>query len=44
MRYIIVACMLVILTGCVNFAASLGGTFVGNIASDKVKQEMDKKK
>jgi len=32
------------LTGCANFAASVGGTFVGNIASDKVIKEMDKNK
>ena len=32
------------LCGCANFAASVGGTFVGNIASDKVIKEMDKKK
>ena len=31
------------LCGCANFAASVGGTFVGNIASDKVIKEMDKK-
>lgn len=42
MKYIIVG-VLCILTGCVNFAASVGGTFVGNIASDKVIKEMDKK-
>ena len=44
MKYIILACVLIILTGCVNFAASVGGTFVGNIASDRVLKEMDKKK
>jgi len=44
MKYIIIACVLSILTGCVNFAASVGGTFVGNIASDRVLKEMDKKK
>jgi hypothetical protein len=32
------------LYGCVNFAASVGGTLVGNIASDKIIKEMDKKK
>lgn len=31
------------LYGCANFAASVGGTFVGNIASDKVIKEMEKK-
>ena len=39
--YIFLICMN--LVGCVNFAASVGGTFVGNIASDKVKQ-MEKEK
>jgi hypothetical protein len=33
-----------LLGGCANFAASVGGTFVGNIASDKVLKEMEKKK
>ena len=32
------------LVGCVNFAASVGGTFVGNIASDKVIKQMEKEK
>jgi hypothetical protein len=32
------------LTGCANFAASVGGTFVGNIASDRVLKEMEKNK
>ena len=36
--------LLVGMSGCVNFAASVGGTFVGNIASDRVLKEMDKKK
>lgn len=31
------------LSGCANFAASLGGTFVGNIASDRVIKQIDKK-
>lgn len=30
--------------GCASFAASLSGTFIGNIASDRVLKEMDKKK
>ena len=34
----------VTLNGCANFAASVGGTFVGNIASDRVLKDMDKKK
>lgn len=33
-----------LLAGCTHFAASLGGTFIGNIASDRVIKEMDKKK
>ena len=37
----LVACLL---TGCANFAASVGGTFIGNIASDRVIKEMEKKK
>jgi hypothetical protein len=32
------------LYGCANFAASVGGTLVGNIASDRVLKEMEKKK
>ena len=44
MRYLIIACVLYTLIGCANFAASVGGTFVGNIASDRVLKEMDKKK
>ena len=40
-KYILIIC--VMLTGCANFAASVGGTFVGNIASDKVLKEMEKK-
>lgn len=41
---VIISVLLVGLSGCANFAASVGGTFVGNIASDKVIKEMDKKK
>ena len=40
-KYILV--IMLMLTGCANFAASVGGTFVGNIASDKVLKEMEKK-
>lgn len=32
-----------LLTGCANFAASVSGTFIGNIASDRMIKEMDKK-
>ena len=35
--------LLISLCGCANFAASVGGTFVGNIASDRVLKDMDKK-
>jgi hypothetical protein len=44
MKKIVIVCMSIGLVGCVNFAASVGGTFVGNIVSDKVMKEMDKKK
>lgn len=44
MRKIIIICGTLCLVGCTSFAASVGGTFVGNIASDKVIKEMDKKK
>jgi len=43
MSKFIIICILIILFGCANFAASVGGTFIGNIASDKVLKEMDKK-
>ena len=43
MRIMIVISLLS-LYGCANFAASVSGTFIGNIASDKVLKEMDKKK
>lgn len=42
-KIFIILCVLCVLTGCANFAASVGGTFVGNIASDKVIKEMEKK-
>ena len=31
------------ISGCVSFAASTAGTFIGNIASDRVLKEWDKK-
>ena len=43
-RGIYIFLMALALNGCANFAASVGGTFVGNIASDKVIKEMEKKK
>jgi len=33
-----------LLTGCTQFAASVSGTFIGNIASDRMLKEMDKNK
>ena len=44
MKKITIACIAISLIGCANFAASVGGTFVGNIASDRILKEMDKKK
>jgi len=41
-KYIIIGVLF--LTGCTQFLASVSGTFVGNIASDKAIKEMDKKK
>jgi hypothetical protein len=43
MRVMVVIALLS-LYGCANFAASVGGTFIGNIASDKVIKDMEKKK
>ena len=42
-KLIIFVAMLSILSFA-NFAASVSGTFIGNIASDRVLKEMDKKK
>jgi hypothetical protein len=36
--------LLLVCNSCANFAASVGGTFVGNIASDRVIKEMEKDK
>ena len=44
MRKVVIACIAIGLIGCANFAASVSGTFIGNIASDRVIKEMDKKK
>ena len=41
-KYILV-CIVCMMTGCANFAASVSGTFIGNIASDRVLKEIDKK-
>lgn len=43
MKRVIIICIACVLMGCVNFAASVSGTFIGNIASDRVLKEMDKK-
>tara|TARA_R110000868_G_scaffold146817_1_gene367814 strand:- start:1266 stop:1406 length:141 start_codon:yes stop_codon:yes gene_type:complete len=43
-RGIVIFVIGVILGGCANFAASLGGTFIGNIASDRAIRQMDKEK
>lgn len=42
-KYILV-CIVCMMTGCANFAASVSGTFIGNIASDRVLKSMDKNK
>jgi len=39
---IIVAVITLSLMGCANFAASVTGTFIGNIASDRYLKELDK--
>ena len=44
MRRGIIYILCVGLLGCANFAASVSGTFIGNIASDRVIKEMDKEK
>lgn len=43
MQKLIIILLTVILIGCASFAASVGGTFVGNIASDRVLKDIDKK-
>jgi len=40
-KYIVIGFLF--LTGCTQFLASVSGTFVGKIASDKAIKEMDKK-
>ena len=44
MRRGIIYILCVGLLGCANFAASVSGTFIGNIASDRVLKEMDKER
>lgn len=43
-KHFIIVCVLYTLTGCANFVTSVSGTFVGNIASDRVLKEIDKNK
>ena len=40
---IIIGIVMLSLIGCANFAASVSGTFIGNIASNRMLKEMDKK-
>lgn len=40
-KYVVI--FFIFLAGCTQFAASVSGTFVGNIASDKAIREMNKK-
>ena len=40
---VLILLVFMFLYGCTQFAASVGGTFVGNIASDRVLKEIDKK-
>lgn len=40
-KYVVI--FFIFLAGCTQFAASVSGTFVGNIASDRALKEMNKK-
>lgn len=40
-KYVVI--FFIFLAGCTQFAASVSGTFVGNIASDRAIREMNKK-
>ena len=42
-KLIVLVIVMISLMSCANFAASVSGTFIGNIASDRVLKEMDKK-
>ena len=44
LRNMILVSLLLACNSCANFAASVSGTFVGNIASDRVIKQMDKDK
>ena len=41
-KIFIIFFILSMLTGCASFAASVSGTFIGNIASDRVIKKLDK--
>ena len=43
MKRIGIACVVITLVGCTSLATSISGTFIGNIASDRVIKEWDKK-
>ena len=40
---VLILLVFMFLYGCAQFAASVGGTFVGNVASDKFLKDTDKK-
>lgn len=42
LRNMILVGLLLVCSGCTQFAASVSGTFVGNIASDRMLKELDK--
>lgn len=42
MKKLIIVSFMLSLMGCANFMASVSGTFIGNIASDRMLKEMDK--
>jgi hypothetical protein len=44
LKSMILVSLLLVCNGCTQFVASVSGTFVGNIASDRVLKEVDKDK
>jgi|APGre2960657404_1045060.scaffolds.fasta_scaffold465320_2 hypothetical protein len=44
LKSMILVSLLLVCSGCTQFVASVSGTFVGNIASDRVLKEVDKDK
>ena len=44
LRNMILVGLLLVCSGCTQFVASVSGTFVGNIASDRMLKEIDKDK